>query len=115
MRGKTIASKKLGREERKEDREELGGIVFISPPCPHGRNVYDSNRPKSHTSHPLNFRRLYLVNFNFLIYLPGEGGSLLFSVTPCYPLSPKITKLTIHQLPTDQFQAASLLSQGWGW
>ena len=30
----------------------------------------NSNRPKSHTSYPLNFHRLYLVNFKFMIYLP---------------------------------------------
>ena len=31
----------------------------------------NSNRPKSHNSYPLNFHRLYLVNFKFMIYLPG--------------------------------------------
>ena len=30
----------------------------------------NSNHPKSHTSYPLNFHRLYLVNFKFMIYLP---------------------------------------------
>ena len=29
----------------------------------------NSNHPKSHTSHPLNFHWLYLVNFKFMIYL----------------------------------------------
>ena len=33
IRGKTIASKKLAREEGKEEWEELGGMIFISPPC----------------------------------------------------------------------------------
>ena len=29
----------------------------------------NSNHPKSHNSYPLNFHRLYLVNFKFMIYL----------------------------------------------
>ena len=33
MRGIMIVSKKLAREERKEEREQLGGMIFISPPC----------------------------------------------------------------------------------
>ena len=32
-RGITIASKRLAWEDRKEEREELGGMIFISPPC----------------------------------------------------------------------------------
>ena len=31
--GKTIASKKLAWEKGKEEWEELGGMIFISPPC----------------------------------------------------------------------------------
>ena len=59
----------------------------------------NSNHPKSHNSHPLNFHRLYLVNFKFMIYLPKQGGSLLCSAIPCYLLA-----------KYGQFQAASLLS-----
>ena len=31
-RGITIVSKRLAWEDRKEEREELGGMIFISPP-----------------------------------------------------------------------------------
>ena len=61
------------------------------PNCP--LLTVNSNRPKSHTSHPPNFHQLYLVNFK--INLPDLGESALSSATP-----PKITKQTIHQLPT---------------
>ena len=51
----------------------------------------NSNRPKSHTSYPLNFHRLYIVNFKFLIYLPGGMGlfyALPLQATPCQQNSP---------------------------
>ena len=31
--GKMIASKKLAWEEGKEEMDQLGGMIFISPPC----------------------------------------------------------------------------------
>ena len=82
----------------------------------------NSDRPKSNTSHPLNFHQLYLVNFKFIMYWPVGGGSLLRNVTPSYPLPQKLPKrLSTSYLLTiyGQFQAASLLSRvgggGWGW
>ena len=55
----------------------------------------NSNHSKLQTSHPLIFHQLYLVYFRFrMLYLPGLGGSLLSSVTPSYPLPPKIPKPT---------------------
>ena len=48
-----------------------------------------------------------------MIYLPRRGGSLLCIATPCCLLPPKITKQTIHLLPTGQFPAASLFSRVW--
>ena len=88
------------------------------PNCP--LLTVNSNRPKSHNSHPLNFHRLYLVNFKFMIYLPGWDGSLLCSATPSYPCHQKLpTRLSTSYLLTiyGQFQAASLLSLvgGGGW
>ena len=81
------------------------------------------NHPKSNTSHPFNFPLLYLVNFIFMTYLPGLGGSPLSSATPSYPFSPKNTKQTIHQLPTDHISSISICistflvdaTGGWGW
>ena len=84
------------------------------PNCP--LLTVNSNRPKSHNRHPLNFHRLYLVNFKFMIYLPGWDGSLLCSATPNYPCHQKLpTRLSTSYLLTiyGQFQAASLLSWGW--
>ena len=81
------------------------------PNCP--LLTVNSNRPKSHNRHPLNFHRLYLVNFKFMIYLPGWDGSLLCSATPSYPCHQKLpTRLSTSYLLTiyGQFQAASLLS-----
>ena len=50
----------------------------------------------------------YLVKFKFrILYPPGLGGSSLSSVTPSYPLPPKITKQTIYQLPTGQIWSIS--------
>ena len=63
------------------------------PNCP--VITVNSNCPKSHTSCPLNFHQLYLVNFKFKIYLPGFGGSPLSSAPPSYRLPPKINKQTI--------------------
>ena len=57
---------------------------------------FNSNRPKSHTSHPLDFHRLYLVNFKFMIHLPGLGGSPLSRAISSYPHLPKFTK---HYFP----------------
>ena len=77
-----------------------------------------SNRPKSHTSHPLYLQRLYLFNFKSKISLPRLGESPLSSATPSYPLSPKITKQTIHQLPTGHIcsisSCISTFFGGWG-
>ena len=53
----------------------------------------NSNWPKLHTSHPLNFHRLYMANFKFEIYLPGLSGSLLSSATPSYPLPQKMQNI----------------------
>ena len=87
-------------------------LITFQYTCLHTRSnclviTVNSNRPKSHTSHPLNFHRLYLINFKFMIYLPGQGGSFLCSATPCYPLPPKIIKQTIHQLPIDHIWSIS--------
>ena len=95
----------------------LQACLHRRPNCPIIK--VNSNRPKSHISHPLNFHRLYFVNFKFMIYLPCWGGSLLCSVTQIYPLPPKITKQTIHQLPTDHIwlisSCISTFLIGWGW
>ena len=63
----------------------------------------------------------YLVNFKFMIYLPRLGGYPLSSDTPSYPLPPKITMYTIHQLPTGHiwsscistFREMGVVDGGW--
>ena len=87
------------------------------PNCP--AITVNPNWPKSYTSHPLDFHRLYLVNFKFMIYLPGWDGSILGSATQSYPCHQKSpSRLSTSYLLTiyGQFQAASLLSLvGGGW
>ena len=55
--------------------------LYRKPNCP--VTTVNSNRPKSHTSHPLKFHWLYLLNFKFMILeFQGPYGPLR-NFSPC--------------------------------
>ena len=72
--------------------------TYMRPNCP---EITVNSNPKSSTSHPLNFHRLYLVNFmiNWL--------GLELQATPCHQKSPSRISTCCLLIIHSQFQAAS--------